>query len=142
MEVIRLMKRHKSLAPRCWRDIIQYQSDNSGAQMQYATNERLLISGILTTAATFTRGTAIKMSFLALAMADFFLTLIALYLGFRELNPLVARLFNAPGYLVMFKVMIPIFLAWLIPSRFLIPSLALLTGIMAWNLKELLILFF
>ena len=109
--------------------------------MQYATNERLLISGLLATAATFTRGTAIKMSFVALAMIDFFLTLIALNLGFVELNPFVARLINTPGYLVMFKVMIPIFLAWLIPSRFLIPSLALLSFIMAWNLKEILRIF-
>ncbi len=97
------------------------------------------MSELLATTATLKRGTTIKMFFVFLAFADFFLTLFALRLGFAEHNPLVESLVGNPAYFFMFKVMVSLFLAWLIPSRLLLPSLALLFLVVAWNLKEFLI---
>lgn len=96
---------------------------------------------LLATTATLQRGLAVKFIFLLLAVADFLFTLMALRLGLTELNPVVVSLANNPGYFFLFKVLVSFFLAWLIPSRLLLPSLALLTFVVAWNVKELLLYF-
>jgi hypothetical protein len=58
----------------------------------------------------------LKIVYMALQLLDLEMTLIALQLGFPELNPFIRAL--------------------------LIPGIALLAGIIGWNMKELLVLLF
>ncbi|MBI4287299.1 MAG: hypothetical protein HY671_02585 [Chloroflexi bacterium] len=94
---------------------------------------------LLATTATFRRGVAVKMLYFMLASADFLLTLWALRLGLTELNPFVASLLGAPAQFFLVKVLASFFVAWLIPSRLLIPGVALLVLVVAWDFKELLL---
>lgn len=87
--------------------------------------------------ATFKRCTAEKVTFVLLNQVDLTLTLVAMHLGFNELNPLVGFLLEMPALLVLAKFVLPLLIAWLMPGRLLWPSIALLTGVAVWNLKEL-----
>ena len=87
--------------------------------------------------ATFKRCTAEKVSFVLLNQVDLTLTLVAMHLGFEELNPLVGFLLEIPALLVLVKFVLPLLIAWLMPGRLLWPSIALLAGVAIWNLKEL-----
>lgn len=90
-------------------------------------------------AATFRRGTAGKVSFILLNQFDLVLTVLAVYLGYPELNPFMRLLVTIPVLLLVFKVALPLLIAWLIPGKLLLPSVALLALVIIWNLKELLI---
>jgi hypothetical protein len=89
--------------------------------------------------ATFKRCTTEKVSFIVLNLTDLALTLVAMSLGFDELNPLVGFLLEIPALLVLVKGVLPLLLAWLIPGRLLWPSIALLAVVAIWNVKELIV---
>ena len=87
--------------------------------------------------ATFKRCTLEKVSFIVLNQVDLVLTLVAMHLGFDELNPFVGFLLEIPVLLVVAKGILPLLIAWLMPGRLLWPSIALLLGVAVWNVKEL-----
>ena len=87
--------------------------------------------------ATFRQCAAEKISFVLLNQFDLVLTILAIYLGLAELNPLIRHLVNMPILLLMVKCAIPILIAWFIPGKLLLPSIALLSLVIIWNIKEL-----
>jgi len=89
--------------------------------------------------ATFRRCTAEKATFILLCQFDLTLTILAVNLGMTELNPFVRYLIQIPVLLLVIKLVIPIIIAWLMPGRLLWPSIGLLTLIVVWNIKELVI---
>ncbi len=89
------------------------------------------------TTATFSRGTNYKFTFIALGVLDLLLTLYALGQGHTELNPVFNGLQHNLGGLLMLKLAGPIAIAWLVPAMLLLPSIALLFGVVGWNLAEL-----
>jgi hypothetical protein len=96
-----------------------------------------MTSGWWESSATFKKRTPEKLSFIFLSVLDLVLTLIAINLGFYEMNPLVRFLVNIPLLLLFVKIALPVFFAWLIPGKLLWPSIAILTLIVIWNVKEL-----
>lgn len=92
--------------------------------------------------ATFKRCTAEKASFVLLNHIDLALTVLAINLGLPELNPFVKFLINIPVLLIVYKIAIPLLIAWLIPGKLLLPSIALLAIVAIWNIKELLVFLF
>jgi hypothetical protein len=92
--------------------------------------------------ATFKRCTAEKASFIILNQFDLTLTALAIYLGFSELNPFVRHLGNLPILLLAIKLVMPLLIAWLIPGKLLLPSIALLILVIIWNVKELILFLF
>lgn len=87
--------------------------------------------------ATFRKCTAEKASFILLSQFDLVFTVIAVSLGFTELNPIVSYLIHMPVFLLILKLAIPVLLAWLIPGKLLLPSIALLAVVAVWNIKEM-----
>ncbi len=83
-----------------------------------------------------------KFSYLFLQMVDLGLTLTAANSGFPELNPFMRASLDSFTQLAIFKFVIPLLICWLIPGKLLIPGIALLFGIVGWNVKELLLLWF
>ncbi|MFA5308860.1 MAG: DUF5658 family protein [Dehalococcoidales bacterium] len=98
-----------------------------------------MVTGWRSSSATFKKCTAEKLTFVSLGVLDFVLTLLAVYLGFDEINPLVRALLQIPFLLVFVKVIVPVGLAWLAPGKLLIPSIVLLALIVIWNVKELIV---
>jgi len=96
----------------------------------------------LDSAVTFKKCTALKVSFILLGLGDLLLTVLAMYLGIWELNPLVRFLVRIPILLVLFKVVIPVGVAWIMPGRLLIPSIALLGAAVVWNIREICVFWF
>ena len=92
--------------------------------------------------ATFKKCTAEKASFVLLNHIDLGLTALAMNLGLPELNPFVRFLVNIQALLIIFKIAIPLLIAWLIPGKLLLPSIALLAFVAIWNIKELLVFLF
>lgn len=90
-------------------------------------------------AATFSRGTAEKASFVLLQQLDIILTIYGMHLGFYEVNPLVRGLLDSPVYLLLVKCVAPIFIAWALPGKLLLPLIAILFIVVGWNLKEMLL---
>jgi uncharacterized membrane protein (DUF485 family) len=91
---------------------------------------------------TFRRSTVEKASFVLLNQFDLTLTVLAMYFGFSELNPFVKHLVNMPILLLVIKLVIPLIIAWLIPGKLLLPSIALLILVIIWNVKELVLFLF
>lgn len=89
--------------------------------------------------ATFKQCTAEKVSFVVLSELDLGLTLLAIYMGFTELNPLVGILLKIPVLLLIVKCFLPVVIAWVIPGRLLWPSIVLLALVVIWNVKELIV---
>jgi hypothetical protein len=87
--------------------------------------------------ATFKKCAAEKFSFVALGLFDLVLTVLAVNLGFYETNHLIRVIIQIPFLFLLVKLFIPVFLAWLIPGKLLIPSIALLAFIIAWNTAQL-----
>lgn len=87
--------------------------------------------------ATFKKCAAEKFSFIALGLFDLLLTFLAVNLGFYETNHLIRVIIQIPLLFLLVKLFIPVFLAWLIPGKLLIPSIALLAFIVAWNTAQL-----
>lgn len=90
-------------------------------------------------AVTFRRCTFEKTTFVLLNLFDLILTLVAIYLGLTELNPFVRFMVDVPALLLLFKVAIPVLIAWIMPGRLLLPSSALLLIVVFWNIRELLV---
>lgn len=88
---------------------------------------------------TFRKCTVEKASFVLLNQFDLTLTVLALYLGLTEINPVVRFLINIPVLLIMVKLAIPVMIAWLMPGRLLLPATALLAVVAIWNIKELIV---
>jgi hypothetical protein len=88
--------------------------------------------------ATFKRCTAEKASFVLLHQFDLILTVLAIMLGFFELNPVMRYLVAMPVLLLIVKLAIPLLITWLAPGRLLLPAIALLCLVACWNIKEML----
>ena len=95
------------------------------------------LGDLAATAATFSRGTNYKVTFIALGLVDLMLTLIAINSGYVERNPLFAVLKDNPMGLFFLKVVGPTFIAWLVPAKLLLPSIGLLCAVIGWNIGEL-----
>ena len=91
--------------------------------------------------ATFKQCTLEKISFVVLNQVDLGLTLLAIHLGFEELNPLVNFMMDIPVLLILVKLILPVGIAWLMPGRLLWPSIGLLGLVAMWNLVELITFF-
>jgi hypothetical protein len=98
-----------------------------------------MTTGWFESAGTFRRCTAEKASFIALCAFDLFLTVLSVYLGFAELNPFVRFLIQIPLLLLFVKLAVPAFIAWFMPGKLLLPSIALLAIVVVWNIKELVV---
>ena len=82
------------------------------------------------------------MTYISLQLIDLGLTIMAAGSGYNELNPFIRGLLDAPLQLFMVKLIIPASIALLVPGKFLIPGVLLLSLIVGWNVKELLSLAF
>jgi hypothetical protein len=93
--------------------------------------------GLRTTTATFSRSAGYKFTFIALGLADLFLTLYAVSAGYVERNPVFESLLDNPAGLFLLKVAVPTAIAWLVPARLLAPSIGLLLAVLGWNIAQL-----
>lgn len=100
------------------------------------------LGNFLASAMTFRTCRVEKLAFILLNWFDLCLTMYALTIGAHELNPLMRGMFGAPIQVYCAKIVIPMFFAWLLPGKVLIPSIGLLVLVAAWNIKELLVFFF
>ena len=98
-----------------------------------------MTAGLFASTATFRRCVPEKAAFVLLNLLDMVLTLTAVSWGFSELNPLMRYLVTVPAMLVVVKFAIPLLIAWLAPGRLLLPAILLLSLVVGWNIKELLI---
>jgi hypothetical protein len=96
----------------------------------------------LDSAVTFKKCTALKVSFILLSLFDLLLTILAIYLGLWEMNPLVRFLVHVPVLMVFIKFVFPIAVAWIMPGRLLWPSIAALGAVVIWNIRELFVFWF
>ncbi len=96
-----------------------------------------MVASLRESTATFARGTSYKVVFIALIYVDLLLTLFALRHGMTEQNPFMIRLLQSPWELGFVKVIAPIFIAWLVPSRLLLLSIVFMTIVAGWNLGQL-----
>jgi hypothetical protein len=92
--------------------------------------------------ATFKKCTVEKVSFILLCLFDLTLSVVAVSLGFTELNPVMSFLIGLPVLLLLVKLFIPILIAWLFPGKLLWPSIILLAMVTLWNIKEIAVFFF
>ena len=83
-----------------------------------------------------------RVAYLSLQLVDLGLTLMASYCGFEELNPFVRASLASPYQIYIFKLGIPLVIAWFVPGKLLIPAIILLGGVVGWNIKELVMLAF
>jgi hypothetical protein len=100
-----------------------------------------MLASLMVSAITFKRGTAEKIAFISLNVIDLVLTLLASNLGADEINPVMREMIRSPIGLYTAKIMIPLGLAWLLPGKLLIPSIAALVFIVGWDLCELTVFF-
>jgi len=82
-------------------------------------------------------GIGVKACYLVLQQLDLGLTVYAASLGLSEMNPWIRSLLGSPMQLVTFKLAIPLFIAWVVPYKLLIPACLLLAVVVGWNLREL-----
>lgn len=101
-----------------------------------------MVANLMASAITFRKCSAEKLAFIFLNLLDLGLTLLAISQGAHELNPLMRSMFNNPYQLCTVKLVLPVFLAWMLPGKLLIPSIAVLTFILGWDIRELAILAF
>lgn len=83
------------------------------------------------------KGLSIKVAYVLLHQSDILLTNFAVSTGFKELNPVIRGLLNTPVQLLVFKLIIPIIIAWLVPAKLLLPALVLLLVVIGLNLMQL-----
>lgn len=98
------------------------------------------MTAIRQSAATFSHGTPLKIGYVVLIYLDLLLTMFALQHGFTEMNPFMIRLLRSPMELFLVKALATPFIAWLVPSLILVPSIAMMLAITGWNITGLLIL--
>ena len=92
------------------------------------------------TVAELKKGLTLRVAYVVLQQADLLMTRFAISSGFEELNPVMRSLFETPAQLLLFKLVIPVIIAALVPAKLLLPALMLLLMIIVWNLKELIVL--
>jgi hypothetical protein len=100
-----------------------------------------MVSNLMASAITFKKCTLEKLTFIMLNLIDLGLTIFAVSQGANELNPLMRNMFNAPYQMYTAKLILPVFFAWLLPGKLLIPSIALLTFVVGWDIRQLVIFF-
>lgn len=99
----------------------------------------MVTANLWSSAASVKKCVAAKASFVALNQVDLALTLLAVYLGFSEHNPIIANLYrNSVLQLLLVKTIVPAFIAWLSPGKLLLPAIAFLAMVVGWDIKELL----
>ncbi|MFH1169791.1 MAG: DUF5658 family protein [Chloroflexota bacterium] len=98
-----------------------------------------MTASLWSSAGTFRRDTAEKVSFILLNQLDLLLTVAAVSLGLAEQNPLIRYLLAVPLQLMIIKLVIPLLIAWLAPGKLLLPAIILLCLLVGWNVKELLL---
>jgi hypothetical protein len=91
----------------------------------------------LDSAVTFKKSTTLKVSFILLALLDLILTILAMYLGLWEMNPMVRFLVHVPLLLILIKLVIPVAAAWVMPGRLLWPCIVALVAVVVWNIWQL-----
>ena len=77
------------------------------------------------------------MAYVLLHQADILMTNFAISAGFKELNPVIRGLLDTPIQLLVFKLIIPLIIAWLVPAKLLLPALVLLLVVIGLNLTQL-----
>jgi hypothetical protein len=87
--------------------------------------------------AEWKKGLSIKVAYVLLHQADILLTNFAISAGFKEFNPVIRGLLDAPVQLLVFKLIIPLIIAWLVPAKLLLPALVLLLVVIGLNLTQL-----
>jgi hypothetical protein len=80
----------------------------------------------------------LKFTYLLMQLLDLGLTLLAMNIGLRELNPFINGMLDSPFKLIMVKFLIPLLIAWLVPGKLLIPGILLLFAVLTWNVHGLL----
>lgn len=98
-----------------------------------------MTSGWFESAATFKKYTRVKVLFILLNEFDLTFTVVAVAMGLTEINPLMRFLISLPVLLILFKLVIPVLIAWLVPGRLLWPAMILLALVTIWNVKEMII---
>ena len=88
---------------------------------------------------TSPKSLAMKAAYVFLHQLDLIITVVAVSLGYSEMNPLMRALLCAPIQLVVIKVFIPLVIAWLTPNKLLLPATAFIFLVVCWNVKELLL---
>ena len=106
------------------------------------SNEARQYCSIQASRAEHSRTIFIKAGYVLLHQLDLLLTVSAVSVGLFELNPVIRNLLATPIQLVVVKLVIPLFIAWLVPSKLLLPAIAFLSLVVIWNMKELLVLLF
>jgi hypothetical protein len=101
-----------------------------------------MIDALMASAITFKKSTTEKIAFISLNVIDLVLTLFALNLGAAELNPIIKGMISNPMALYTTKLLLPLVLAWLLPGKLLIPSIAVLVFVIGWDVRELLVFLF
>ncbi len=96
-----------------------------------------MVADLMVSAVTFSKGTLEKIAFIFLNVLDLGLTVFAVSQGAHELNPVMNAILNSPAQLLLVKVVIPVFFAWLVPGKLLIPAIVLLSFVAGWNIREL-----
>lgn len=109
--------------------------------LKISVNNQVL-SDLIASALTFRVCKTEKLVFILLNWLDLSLTMFALTIGATELNPLVRYMFVSPVLIYAAKIVVPMFFAWLLPGKILLPSIGLLVLVACWNIKELLIYYF
>jgi hypothetical protein len=101
-----------------------------------------MLVDLMASAITFRKATTEKIAFISLNVMDLVLTLFAMNLGADEMNPVMRGMIHSPAALYTAKLLIPLCLAWLLPGKLLIPSIAVLVFVVGWDTRELLVFFF
>jgi hypothetical protein len=87
--------------------------------------------------AEFKKGLSLRIAYVVLQAADLLMTWFAAHAGYEELNPFVRGLLDAPAQLMVLKVVVPLAIAGLVPSKLLLPALVLLLAVIGFNITEL-----
>jgi hypothetical protein len=101
-----------------------------------------MLATLRASAITFKKDTPEKLAFIVLNILDMALTTFAMNVGASELNPFMRSAFGVPYLTYFVKLAFPVFLAWLLPGKLLIPSIFLLIFIIVWNSTQLVLFFF
>ena len=88
------------------------------------------------------RDIVIKASYIFLHQLDLILSVFAVSVGLHELNPIIRSLLASPLQLVVVKLAIPLLIVWFVPGKLLIPAIVLLSLVICWNVKELVLVLF
>ena len=69
------------------------------------------------------------------------MSLLAVNLGFKEMNPLMAVLLGQAPLTILLKLVLPVTIAWVTPGRWLKPAILVLLLVLLWDIHELVLYF-